>query len=96
MTKASIKTFQQQKMYTAVQDSQLSEEEKVKRFDESFKALTDLSASILLTNILFHTMILTSVKKILNIEIIRPLFIQTNRSCQKTKKIGVHGILLCI
>ena len=51
MTKASIKTFQQQKMYTAVQDSKLSDEEKVKRFDESFKALTDLSASILLKNI---------------------------------------------
>jgi hypothetical protein len=51
MTKASIKTFQQQKMYTAVQDSKLSNEEKVKRFDESFKALTDLSASILLKNI---------------------------------------------
>ena len=52
MTKASIKTFQQQKMYTAVQDSKLSDEEKVKRFDESFKALTELSASILLKNIL--------------------------------------------
>ena len=51
MTKASIKTFQQQKMYTAVQDSKLSDEEKVKRFDESFKALTELSASILLKNI---------------------------------------------
>ena len=52
MTKASIKTFQQQKMYTAVQDSKISDEEKVKRFDESFKALTELSASILLKNIL--------------------------------------------
>ena len=52
MTKASIKTFQQQKMYTAVQDSKLSEEEKVKRFDESFKQLTELSDKILLKNIL--------------------------------------------
>ena len=51
MTKASLKTFQQQKMYSAVQDSKMADEEKVKRFDESFKTLTELSTSILLKNI---------------------------------------------
>ncbi len=51
MTSASLHTFQQQKMYTAIQDSQLSDEEKAKRFNEAFKTLTDLNASILLKNI---------------------------------------------
>ena len=51
MTSASLKTFQQQKMYSAIQDSQLSEEEKAKRFDTAFKSLTDLNSSILLKNI---------------------------------------------
>ena len=51
MTQTSLKTFQQQKMYSAVQDSKLSDEEKVKKFNESFKVLTELSTSILLKNI---------------------------------------------
>ena len=51
MTSASLKTFQQQKMYSAIQDSQLSDEEKAKRFNEAFKALTDLNSKILLRNI---------------------------------------------
>ncbi len=51
MTSTSLQTFQQQKMYTAVQDSQMSEEEKSKRFNDAFKTLTDLNASILLKNI---------------------------------------------
>jgi len=38
-------------MYTAIQDSQLSDEEKAKRFNDAFKTLTDLNASILLKNI---------------------------------------------
>lgn len=50
MTSTSLQTFQQQKMYTAIQDSQLSDEEKAKRFNEAFKALTDLNSSILLKN----------------------------------------------
>jgi len=51
MTTTSLKTFQQQKMYGAIQDSQLSDEEKATRFNEAFKTLTDLNASILLKNI---------------------------------------------
>ena len=51
MTTTSLQTFQQQKMYSAIQDSQLSDEEKAKRFNDAFKTLTDLNASILLKNI---------------------------------------------
>jgi len=51
MTATSLQTFQQQKMYSAIQDSQLSDEEKAKRFNDAFKALTDLNSSILLKNI---------------------------------------------
>ena len=56
MTSTSLHTFQQQKMYTAIQDSQLSDEEKAKRFNDAFKALTDLNSSILLKNIQMVTM----------------------------------------
>ena len=56
MTTASQQTFQQQKMYSAVQDSELPDEDKSKRFNESFKALTDLNTSILLKNISAITM----------------------------------------
>jgi len=56
MTSTSLQTFQQQKMYTAIQDSQLADEEKAKRFNDAFKALTDLNASILLKNIDMITM----------------------------------------
>ena len=51
MTQTSLQTFQQQKIYSTVQTSDLSNEEKVKRFDESFKALTELNAKVLLKNI---------------------------------------------
>ena len=56
MTTASQQTFQQQKMYSAVQDSKLPDEDKAKRFNESFKALTDLNTDILLKNISVITM----------------------------------------
>ena len=56
MTSTSLHTFQQQKMYTAIQDSQLSDEEKAKRFNDAFKSLTDLNSSILLKNIEMVTM----------------------------------------
>ena len=56
MTTASQQTFQQQKMYSAAQDSELPEDDKAKRFNESFKALTDLNSSILLKNISAITM----------------------------------------
>ena len=56
MTSTSLQTFQQQKMYSAIQDSQLSDEEKAKRFNDAFKSLTDLNSSILLKNINSMTM----------------------------------------
>ena len=56
MTSASQQTFQQQKMYSAVQESELPDEDKSKRFNESFKTLTDLNSSILLKNISTITM----------------------------------------
>jgi len=56
MTTTSLQTFQQQKMYTAIQDSQLSDEDKASRFNDAFKALTDLNSSILLKNIESVTM----------------------------------------
>ena len=51
MTSTSLQTFQQQKMYSAIQDSQLSDEDKAARFNDAFKTLTELNASILLKNI---------------------------------------------
>jgi hypothetical protein len=51
MTQTSLQTFQQQKMYSSVQNSDISDEEKVKKFDESFKALTELNSKVLLKNI---------------------------------------------
>ena len=51
MTSTALKTFQQQKMYSTVQDSKLGDEEKVKKFNEAFKSLTELSMSLLLRNI---------------------------------------------
>ena len=56
MTSTSLRTFQEQKMYTAVQDSQLAEDEKAKRFNQAFKKLTDLNSEILLKNIESITM----------------------------------------
>jgi len=38
-------------MYTAVQDSQLPDEEKATKFNDAFKRLTELNSSILLKNI---------------------------------------------
>jgi len=56
MTSTSLQTFQHQKMYSAVQDSELSDEDKATRFNDAFKKLTDLNASILLKNIASITM----------------------------------------
>ena len=56
MTSTSLQTFQQQKMYSAIQDSELPDEDKAKRFNDAFKKLTELNASILLKNIASITM----------------------------------------
>jgi hypothetical protein len=51
MTATSLQTFQQQKMYGAIQDSQLSDEEKATRFNDAFGKLTELNSGILLKNL---------------------------------------------
>ena len=56
MTATSLQTFQQQKMYGAIQDSQLSDEEKATRFNDAFTKLTELNSSILLKNLASVTM----------------------------------------
>ena len=56
MTSTSLQTFQQQKMYSAIQDSELSDEDKATRFNNAFKKLTDLNSSILLKNMASITM----------------------------------------
>ena len=56
MTSTSLQTFQQQKMYTAIQDSELPDEDKATRFNDAFKKLTELNASILLKNMASVTM----------------------------------------
>ena len=56
MTATSLQTFQQQKMYGAIQDSQLSDEEKATRFNDAFAKLTELNSSILLKNLASVTM----------------------------------------
>ena len=56
MTSTSLQTFQQQKMYSAVQDSELPDEDKAKRFNDAFKQLTELNSSILLKNMASITM----------------------------------------
>jgi hypothetical protein len=56
MTSTSLQTFQQQKMYSAIQDSELPDEDKAKRFNDAFAKLTELNASILLKNMASITM----------------------------------------
>ena len=56
MTTTSMQTFQQQKMYSAVQESELPDEDKAKRFNDAFKTLTDLNSNILLKNMASITM----------------------------------------
>ena len=56
MTSTSLQTFQQQKMYSAIQDSELPDEDKATRFNDAFKKLTDLNSSILLKNMASITM----------------------------------------
>jgi hypothetical protein len=51
MTSTSLHAFQHQKMYGAIQDSKLPDEEKGRKFNDAFKQLTELNSSILLKNI---------------------------------------------
>jgi hypothetical protein len=51
MNLVSLETFQQQRIYAGLRNSTITDEEKVKTFDESFKKMTDLTSEILLKNI---------------------------------------------
>jgi hypothetical protein len=51
ITDAQLKTFEQQRIYAQVAQSNLSAEEKTKRFTESFRVLSDLNVSLLINNI---------------------------------------------
>jgi hypothetical protein len=42
-TKSSLKTFEEQRLFKLVTDEKISEEEKLVKFNESFKKLTDLT-----------------------------------------------------
>lgn len=46
ITQAAIKTFEQQKLISLVTDENLSEEEKVQKFGESFVKLTELTVDV--------------------------------------------------
>tara|TARA_Y100000114_G_scaffold156656_1_gene184629 strand:+ start:1050 stop:1907 length:858 start_codon:yes stop_codon:yes gene_type:complete len=51
MNLVSLETFQQQKIYASLRTSNITDEDKVKTFDESFKKMNDLTQEILLKNI---------------------------------------------
>ncbi len=51
ITESQLKTFEQQKIYAQVSQSQMTAEEKTRRFTESFKILSDLNTNLLISNI---------------------------------------------
>ena len=51
ITESQLKTFEQQRIFAQVSQSQMTAEEKTKRFTESFKILSDLNMSLLINNI---------------------------------------------
>jgi hypothetical protein len=51
ITESQLKTFEQQRIYAQVSQSQMTAEEKTKRFIESFRVLSDLNMSLLISNI---------------------------------------------
>ena len=51
MTETQLKTFEQQRKYLQLNKAQISDEDKAKMFNESFKTLTDLNSQLLLSNI---------------------------------------------
>jgi hypothetical protein len=51
ITDAQLKTFEQQRIYAQVSQSNLGPEEKTKRFTESFRVLSDLNVNLLINNI---------------------------------------------
>jgi len=51
ITESQLKTFEQQKIFTQVSQSEMSAEEKTKRFIDSFKILSELNMNLLINNI---------------------------------------------
>ena len=51
ITESQLKTFEQQRIYAQVSQSQMTAEDKTKRFTDSFKILGDLNMSLLISNI---------------------------------------------
>ena len=51
ITQSQLKTFEQQKIYSQVAQSEMTAEEKTKRFMDGFRVLSDLNMELLLGNI---------------------------------------------
>jgi hypothetical protein len=51
VTEAQLKTFEQQRIYSQINQSDMSAEEKTKRFSDSFKQLNMLNTNLLISNI---------------------------------------------
>ena len=51
ITESQLKTFEQQRIYAQVSQSQMTAEEKTRRFTDSFKILSELNMSLLISNI---------------------------------------------
>jgi hypothetical protein len=51
ITESQLKTFEQQRIYAQVSQSQMTAEEKTRRFTESFRILSNLNMSLLISNI---------------------------------------------
>lgn len=51
ITEAQLKTFEQQRIYSQVSQSEMTTEEKTKRFSDSFKQLNALNSQMLIDNI---------------------------------------------
>jgi hypothetical protein len=51
ITESQMKTFEQQRIYAQVSQSQMTAEDKTKRFTDSFKILGDLNMNLLISNI---------------------------------------------
>ena len=69
ITESQLKTFEQQKIFTQVSQSDMSAEEKTKRFTNSFKILSELNMNLLINNI--NSIILPSGESVNNREQIR-------------------------
>ena len=50
-TKTALKTFEEQRLFSAVNDTEISEEEKLKRFNDSFIKLTDITINTVTNSI---------------------------------------------